>query len=184
MVLSVLLGLSAMGVGILHSSATEASPKLEEQEIRDVIGAQYPGTITELELEKDGSGAVYEAEIDDNGTEYELKLDGDTGEILKLDKKFAAKGSVEQDSGDKESNTKEKQKKTAISRMAMQSPALMITMTTAAKTVRTRMTMKKTAGTAWNSTRIPVTKMIMKQANKMIKRTKTRRFPSDCYQYS
>ncbi|SFB04389.1 Peptidase propeptide and YPEB domain-containing protein [Lentibacillus halodurans] len=97
-VLVVILGISALGLGMFQSSASEASPKLAEQEIRDLITAQYPGKITELELDEKGNQAVYEAEIQDNGTDYEIKLDGNTGEVLELDKTFAAKDNNGQNS--------------------------------------------------------------------------------------
>ncbi|TFJ92074.1 PepSY domain-containing protein [Lentibacillus salicampi] len=97
-VLAVILSISAMGLGMLQSSASEVSPKLGEQEIRELMTSQYPGDITELELEQSGNRAVYEAEIHDNGTEYEIKMDGDTGEVLELEKKFSGKHNNEQNS--------------------------------------------------------------------------------------
>ncbi|WP_010529394.1 PepSY domain-containing protein [Lentibacillus jeotgali] len=95
-VLAVILGISALGLGMLQSSASEASPKMDRQEIEDLIKAQYPGEVTELEREKEGNRTVYEAEIHDGSNEYEIKLDGNTGEVLELDKKLAAKTDKDQ----------------------------------------------------------------------------------------
>ncbi|ALX49157.1 PepSY domain-containing protein [Lentibacillus amyloliquefaciens] len=92
-VLAVVLGVSALGLGVIQSSATEAAPKMDRKEIKETISAQYPGEITELELDKEGTRTVYEAEIEDNGKEYDIKLDGDTGEVLELDEKVAANNS-------------------------------------------------------------------------------------------
>ncbi|MFD1361996.1 PepSY domain-containing protein [Lentibacillus salinarum] len=108
-VLAVILGLSALGLGMLQSSASEASPKLDQQEIKDLITSQYPGKITELEMEQKGNQTVYEAEIQDDGTEYEIKLDGNTGNVLELDKKFATKDNHEQNSS---KNSEDKSDKT------------------------------------------------------------------------
>ncbi|QKY71196.1 PepSY domain-containing protein [Lentibacillus sp. CBA3610] len=96
LVLTVILGISALGLGMFQSSASEASPSMDRQEIEDVINAQYPGEITELELDKKGSRSVYEAEIQDGNTEYEIKLDGNTGDVLELEEKFVAKDNHKQ----------------------------------------------------------------------------------------
>jgi len=95
-VLTVILGISALGLGMLQSSASEASPKMDRQEITDLIKSQYPGEITELELDKEGTRAVYEAELHDGSKEYEIKLDGNTGKVLELDEKFTADADKEQ----------------------------------------------------------------------------------------
>lgn len=81
----------ALGLGIYKSDASQAEPKLNYDEVRGLISAQYPGTITEMELDMDRNRAVYEIEIENDGMEYELKVDGNSGEIIKLkEKKIAA----------------------------------------------------------------------------------------------
>ena len=101
----------ALGIGIFKTDASQASPRLNHEEIKDLVSAQYPGIITELELEKENNRAFYEIEIENDEVEYELLVDGDTGEILKLkekrkliDKKVAAK---EKDDDKKETKVKE-----------------------------------------------------------------------------
>lgn len=101
----------ALGIGIFKTDASQASPRLNHEEIKDLVSAQYPGIITELELEKENNRAFYEIEIENDEVEYELLVDGDTGEILKLkekrkliDKKVAAK---EKDADKKETKVKE-----------------------------------------------------------------------------
>ncbi|MEI3614719.1 PepSY domain-containing protein [Pseudogracilibacillus sp. SO30301A] len=77
----------ALGLGIYKSDASQAEPKLNYDEVRGLISAQYPGTITELELEKDRNRVVYEIEIENDGMEYDLKVDGNSGEIIKIKEK-------------------------------------------------------------------------------------------------
>lgn len=72
-----------LGVGMYQSNATEAAPELDQGEIVNLISAEYPGTITEFELEKEGNRAIYEIEIENEDMEYELKVDANSGEILK-----------------------------------------------------------------------------------------------------
>ena len=82
---------SVLGLGIYHSNASQAEPKLSSEEIDDIVTSQYPGTITEMELEKDSNQVIYEVEITEDGKEYELKLDGNTGEVLKIKEKEMVK---------------------------------------------------------------------------------------------
>jgi uncharacterized membrane protein YkoI len=78
---------AVLGFGIYHSNAAQAEPGLSKEEIRALVEEQYPGTITELELDKGFNRAVYEVEVTSNGKEYEIELDGNTGEVLKLQEK-------------------------------------------------------------------------------------------------
>lgn len=82
--IAVFVGLTAIGFGIFQSSAAQANPTYSVDEIKAVVTSQYPGTITEVELEKKGKTATYEVEVIYEDKEYEIKLDGNTGEILKL----------------------------------------------------------------------------------------------------
>src|SRR5690625_949469 len=78
---------TVLGFGVYHSNASQAEPTLSPDDIDELVKSQYPGTITELELDKDASGSIYEVEIVNDGIEYELKLDGQTGEIINLKEK-------------------------------------------------------------------------------------------------
>lgn len=101
---------AVLGLGIYKSDASQADPKLNYDEVTDLISSQYPGEITEMELEKDGNRAVYEIEIVDEGMEYELKVDGNSGEILKLKEKRIAVH--EQEEAEQEIIDLEKEQKT------------------------------------------------------------------------
>ena len=78
---------SVLGFGIYHTNAAQAQPKLSTDEIKELVSAQYPGTITEVEVDKGFNKVVYEVEVESDGKEYEIKLDGNTGEVLKLEEK-------------------------------------------------------------------------------------------------
>src|SRR5699024_7749393 len=82
---------SVLGLGIYHSNASQAEPKLSSEEIDDIVKSQYHETIKEMELEKDFNQVIYEVEITEDGNEYELKLDGNTGEVLKIKEKEMVK---------------------------------------------------------------------------------------------
>ena len=78
---------TVFGLGIYQSDASQQDPKLSTEDVKQLVADQYPGVITELELEKDFNKVVYEVEVENDGMEYELKLDGNTGEVLKLKEK-------------------------------------------------------------------------------------------------
>lgn len=82
-----LAGAAVIGLGVFQTSAAQADPKLNTDEIRQMVTDQYEGTITEMELDKEFNKVVYEVEIDSEKQEIELKLDGDTGEVIKEHKK-------------------------------------------------------------------------------------------------
>lgn len=98
----------ALGLGIYKSDASQAEPKLNNDEVRELISAQYPGTITEMELEKENNRAVYEIEIENDGMEYDLKVDGNSGEIIKIkEKKITAQKENETKTTDNDKAVKE-----------------------------------------------------------------------------
>lgn len=86
---------AVLGLGIYQSNASEANPELSTDEIRQMVTDQYPGTITELELEKDSNRAVYEVEVENDGKEYDIKLDGSSGEVLNLKERELSSNNVE-----------------------------------------------------------------------------------------
>lgn len=90
-----------LGVGIYQSNASQDTPKLSSDDIKALVTEQYPGEITELELEKENNKVVYEVEVKTDDKEYELKLDGNTGEVLKLKEKYMTSRANE-DSNDKQ----------------------------------------------------------------------------------
>ncbi len=83
--IGVLAAVLALGIGMYQSDASAAEPKLSMEQIEAMVKDQYPGTITDVELEKDLNKVVYEVEIEGEGKKYDLTLDGNTGEVLKLE---------------------------------------------------------------------------------------------------
>lgn len=98
-----------LGLGIYHSDASQSEPSLTEDEVINLVETQYPGTITTINLEKEVNKAIYIVEIKGEGKEYKLKLDGDSGEVLKLDEKTIMK--TQTDSDKETANQKQKDNK-------------------------------------------------------------------------
>lgn len=90
MTIGVIGVVTVLGFGVYHSNASQADPTLTPENIKELVQAQYPGTITELQLDKDASGSVYEVEVTNDGVEYELKIDGQSGEVINLKEKLVA----------------------------------------------------------------------------------------------
>jgi uncharacterized membrane protein YkoI len=74
-----------IGFTTFQTGIVNAEPKLTKEDIRNQVTSQYPGTISELELERGAN--VYEVEVVVDDKEYELKIHGDTGDVLKLEEK-------------------------------------------------------------------------------------------------
>lgn len=79
-----------LGVGVYQTNASQAEPTLTFDEIKELVTSQYPGTITELELDTDANGAIYKVEVMNEEMEYELKMDGHSGEVITLKEKHVA----------------------------------------------------------------------------------------------
>src|SRR5690625_3330618 len=90
MTIGVIGVVTVLRFGVYHSNASQADPTLTAQNIKELVQAQYPGTITELQLDKDASGSVYEVEVTNDGVEYELKIDGQSGVVINLKEKLVA----------------------------------------------------------------------------------------------
>ncbi|MDY0410441.1 PepSY domain-containing protein [Virgibacillus soli] len=86
-----------LGFGLYHTNASQQDPKLSFDDIKELVKQQYPGELTEIELEKDYNRVVYEVELEGNGKKYSIKLDGNTGEVLKMkEKQISQKTPVQQ----------------------------------------------------------------------------------------
>lgn len=85
--ISAVLLIVISGLGIYQSDAAKSNPELTYDDVKQIAEAQYPGTITEIELDKEHGNLVYEVEIKGDDREYEVKLDANTGEIVKLEEK-------------------------------------------------------------------------------------------------
>ncbi|MCJ0930396.1 PepSY domain-containing protein [Virgibacillus halodenitrificans] len=112
-----LTGAAFLGLGIYHSDASQTEPKISTDDIKTMVADQYPGTITDIELEKNFDKIFYEVEVENENREYDLKLDANTGEVLKIrekdtsDKESVSEKKTEASDGDKEKqeSTKEQQ---------------------------------------------------------------------------
>ncbi|WP_158701560.1 PepSY domain-containing protein [Lentibacillus sp. Marseille-P4043] len=111
LMIGIFVGACSLGFGIYHSNASQVEPELTMDDIKQLVKAQYPGTITELELDKENNKSVYEVEIAGDGKEYDLHLDGKTGEVVSLSKKMTLPENNNEN--EKQSNVNDKMKETA-----------------------------------------------------------------------
>lgn len=105
MIFGAVVVVAILGLGMYHSDASQMEPTLTSEEVKSLVSEQYPGEITEIELKKDFNNSVYEVEIDGKGKKYELKIDGNSGEVLKLNEKTVMSATGEKE--DKEEGNKE-----------------------------------------------------------------------------
>lgn len=103
-----LLFAGILGFWIYTSDASQQAPELTTDKIREMVLSQYPGEITEIELDKELNKVVYEVEVISNGKEYDLTLDGNSGEVLKLKEKTVYTKENQSDDR-KNDSTKEKE---------------------------------------------------------------------------
>src|SRR5699024_1621225 len=61
--------------------------KLSREEVKELIQVEYPGAITEFDLEKENGRVVYDMEIKGENVKYDLEVDADTGEVLEVKEK-------------------------------------------------------------------------------------------------
>ncbi|MHA6253029.1 PepSY domain-containing protein [Oceanobacillus sp. CAU 1775] len=101
-------------IGLIFSQniSVSADPDLTREDIEEKVRAQYPGEITEIDLDTEGKIPVYEVELEIEGKEYELVIDGNTGEVLRLDEKLVVKTEAEKATPNKVET--EKREKEAI----------------------------------------------------------------------
>lgn len=90
LIIGVALCVFVLGLGIYHTSATETSPKMSADDIEEMVSEQYPGEIDSIKKHKEKRDIIYEVKLKSDAKGYTLKVDGDTGEILKIDEKTIA----------------------------------------------------------------------------------------------
>lgn len=73
-----------LGLGIFHSSTTEAEAAMTTDEIKNMVTNQYPGEIIDVKQGTEFNRAVYDLKITGDQKEYSLKLDGDNGDVLNI----------------------------------------------------------------------------------------------------
>ncbi|MBN6204878.1 PepSY domain-containing protein [Ralstonia pickettii] len=88
-IIGALAGAAILGMGAYHSSASSADldAKLSREEVKELIQVEYPGAITEFDLEKENGRVVYDMEIKGENVKYDLEVDADTGEVLEVKEK-------------------------------------------------------------------------------------------------
>lgn len=111
LMVGVLCLVAIFGFGMYQSSASQGTPTLSAESIKELVKSQYPGEITSLELMQDKDGAVYEMVIENDGIVYELKVDGESGEIIHLTENIMLTEKLEDDEKAKEKATKKSTEK-------------------------------------------------------------------------
>jgi uncharacterized membrane protein YkoI len=97
MAVSIVTGVLVLGSIAMVAGANQNSDKattngtkkdniLTNEEVIEKALTIVDGTVTEVELERKLTGAIYEVEIKKDGFEYDLDLDAVTGKVLKKDK--------------------------------------------------------------------------------------------------
>ena len=87
----------------------ESGQILSQEAIIKRATEQHPGKVSEVELERENGGYVYEIDIiDDKGIKTEFKLDAKSGEVLSSkvddDEDYQAKNDAEEDDDDGDSD--------------------------------------------------------------------------------
>lgn len=66
------------------SDQKRGTPEISMEEVTSQMAEKYDGTVTEVELDREWRGDVYEIEIRGrDGYEYDVEVDANSGEILK-----------------------------------------------------------------------------------------------------
>jgi len=97
---------AVLGLIFSQTLSVSADPDLSEENVREMVKAQYPGEIATLELASSDDGPMYNIEIEIDGKAYHLTMDGNSGEVLQLDEKSII--------ATEDQNKTEKQEKTDV----------------------------------------------------------------------
>ncbi len=66
------------------SGQKQSAPEISMEAVTSQMAEKYDGTVTEVELDREWRGDVYEIEIRGrDGYEYDVEVDANSGEILK-----------------------------------------------------------------------------------------------------
>lgn len=84
MAIGAIAGATILGLGIYHSEASQSESSLSIEAIENKVKAQYPGEITDINLEKQAKKSVYMVDIKNAPRAYTLMLDSNTGEVMEL----------------------------------------------------------------------------------------------------
>lgn len=67
-----------------EKTAEEQNLKISYEKAKEIVLKEKKGSISEMELEQEAVGWVYEAEVKSKGKEYDYKINADTGEVTKM----------------------------------------------------------------------------------------------------
>jgi len=101
--ISALATIAFLRIGFINYSTVQADPSLSAEDIKSQLSKQYPGEITNLELDNQSKEPVYYVEMNTEGNELELSLDGHTGEVLRYKEKLLVQNAEAQTNGGSES---------------------------------------------------------------------------------
>ena len=76
----------AMAGNTGHSLAATPKGLLTIEEAEAIAVKSVDGKVTQIELDREKSGDVYEVEVKSGGVEYDLDIDAKTGKVLRTDK--------------------------------------------------------------------------------------------------
>ena len=90
MMIPALAGVLAIGGVVVAgnagvSLAAESKGLLTIEEAKAIAVKSVGGKVTEIELDREKSGAIYEVEVQSAGIEYDLDIDAKTGKVLRTD---------------------------------------------------------------------------------------------------
>ena len=80
------IGGVAMAGNAGHSFAATPKGLLTMEEAKAIAVKSVGGKVTEIELDREKSGDIYEVEVKSKGVEYDLDIDAKTGKVLRTEK--------------------------------------------------------------------------------------------------
>ncbi|MGD6793270.1 PepSY domain-containing protein [Metabacillus indicus] len=82
-----------------EKTAEEQNLKISYERAKEIVLKEKKGSISEMELEQQADGWVYEAEVKSKGKEYDFTINADTGEVTEMneDDDSSDNGKINQD---------------------------------------------------------------------------------------
>ncbi|MER2089731.1 MAG: PepSY domain-containing protein [Sporosarcina sp.] len=80
------IGGVAMAGNTGHSLAATPKGLLTIEEAEAIAVKSVDGKVTQIELDREKSGDIYEVEVKSDGNEYDLDIDAKTGNVLRTDR--------------------------------------------------------------------------------------------------
>lgn len=83
---AVIIGGVAMVANAEQGLAATPKGLLSMEEAKEIAVKSVGGKVTDIELDREKSGDVYEVEVQSKGIEYDLDIDAQTGKVLRTEK--------------------------------------------------------------------------------------------------